>query len=63
MKKAKKTIVVENNATSQFGKLLELFTGIVIEHKILKFNGLPFFVDELTDKLEKIMRREEISHG
>ena len=62
-KKAKKTIVVENNATSQFGKLLELFTGIVIEHKILKFNGLPFFVDELTDKLEKIMRREEISHG
>ena len=62
-KKAKKTIVVENNATSQFGKLLELFTGIVVEHKILKFNGLPFFVDELTDKLEKIMRREEISHG
>jgi len=62
-KKAKKTIVVENNATSQFGKLLELFTGIVIEHKILKFNGLPFFVDELTDKLEKIMRREEIPHG
>ena len=62
-KKAKKTIVVENNATSQFGKLLELFTGIAVEHKILKFNGLPFFVDELTDKLEKIMRREEISHG
>ena len=62
-KKAKKTIVVENNATSQFGKLLELFTGIVVEHKILKFNGLPFFVDELTDKLEKIMRREEIPHG
>jgi len=62
-KKAKKTIVVENNATSQFGKLLELFTGIAVEHKILKFNGLPFFVDELTDKLEKIMRREEIPHG
>ena len=62
-KKAKKTIVVENNATSQFGKLLELFTGIAVEDKILKFNGLPFFVDELTDKLEKIMRREEIPHG
>ena len=62
-KKAKKTIVVENNATSQFGKLLELFTGIAVEHKILKFNGLPFFVDELTDKLEKILRREEIPHG
>jgi len=54
---------LENNATSQFGKLLELFTGIVVEHKILKFNGLPFFVDELTDKLEKILRREEIPHG
>lgn len=55
LKKAKKVIVVENNATSQFSKLLKLYTGIEVEHKILKYNGLPFFVDELISQLEKII--------
>jgi len=63
LEKAKKIIIVENNATSQFSKLLEFFTGIMIEHKILKYNGLPFFVDELMEKIEKIMKREEVPHG
>jgi len=55
LKKAKKVIVVENNATSQFSKLLKLYTGIEVEHKILKYNGLPFFTDELIDQLEKVI--------
>jgi len=54
-KKANKIIVVENNATSQFSKLLKLYTGVVIEHKILKYNGLPFFTDELIGQLEKVI--------
>jgi 2-oxoglutarate ferredoxin oxidoreductase subunit alpha len=53
LKKAKKVIVVENNATSQFSKLLKLFTNTEVEHKILKYNGLPFYVDELIGQLEK----------
>ena len=53
LKKAKKVIVVENNATSQFSKLLKLFTNTEVEHKILKYNGLPFYVDELIGELEK----------
>ena len=55
LKKAKKIIVVENNATSQFSRLLKLYTDIEVEHKILKYNGLPFFVDELIGKLEKVI--------
>ena len=55
LKKAKKIIMVENNATSQFSKLLKLYTGIEVEHKILKYNGLPFYVDELIVQLEKII--------
>ncbi len=55
LKKAKKVIVVENNATSQFSKLLKLYTGIEVEHKILKYNGEPFFVEELIGKLEKVI--------
>ncbi|GAI94772.1 unnamed protein product, partial [marine sediment metagenome] len=53
LKKAKKVIVVENNATSQFSKLLKLFANTEVEHKILKYNGLPFYVDELIGELEK----------
>lgn len=51
VKKAEKTIIVENNATSQFGKLIKLFTGMDIETKILKYNGLAFSVEEVLDKI------------
>jgi len=49
---AKKVIIVENNVTGQFASLLKLSTGITIEHKILKFNGMPFSVEELVQKIK-----------
>ncbi len=55
LKKAEKTVIIENNATSQFGKLIKQHTGIEIDAKILKYNGLPFSVEELVEKLEKIL--------
>ncbi|MHC4325523.1 MAG: 2-oxoacid:acceptor oxidoreductase subunit alpha, partial [Planctomycetota bacterium] len=55
LQKAEKTIVVENNATSQFGKLIKLQTGIDIDRKILKYNGLSFFVEELAEKLQEVL--------
>ena len=55
LQKAEKTIIVENNATSQFAKLIKLSTGIDIDKKILKYNGLSFFVEELTKKLKDVL--------
>ncbi len=55
LSKAKKTIIVENNATSQFAKLIKLQTGIDIEDKILKYDGLSFCVEELTKKLKDVL--------
>lgn len=55
LKKAERTIIVENNATCQFGKLIKLHMGIEIEHKILKYNGLSFTVEELTEKLKEVL--------
>ncbi len=55
LRKAQKTIIVENNATSQFAKLIKLQTGFDIEEKILKYNGLSFYVEELMEKLEEIL--------
>lgn len=55
MKQAKKTIIVEGNATAQFAQIIKLHTGVEITDKILKFNGLPFSVEEIQRKLEEIL--------
>jgi 2-oxoglutarate/2-oxoacid ferredoxin oxidoreductase subunit alpha len=46
LQKAEKTIIFENNATAQFAKLLKLETGFDIDKKVLKYNGMPFSVEE-----------------
>jgi len=51
LENAEKIIDVENNATGQFAKLIRAETGIKIDSKILKFNGMPFSVEELTAKI------------
>jgi len=55
LKKAQKTIVVENNATAQFARLLKIYTGIITDHRILKYNGLAFASDELAQKLDIVL--------
>ncbi|MHA2347583.1 MAG: 2-oxoacid:acceptor oxidoreductase subunit alpha, partial [Candidatus Hodarchaeales archaeon] len=51
---AEKVVIVENNATSQFGKLLKLELGVNIDHDLLKFNGIPFSVEEIKTYLEEL---------
>jgi len=55
LNKAERRVVIESNATSQFGKLIRLQTGINIENKILKYNGLSFSVEELAEKLKGVL--------
>jgi len=57
LKKAEKTIILENNATSQFGKLIKLHTGYEIHHKILQYNGLPFSVETVEKQIKQILQR------
>ncbi len=54
LKKAEKTVIIENNATSQFANIIKLHTGIDIDRKILKYNGLPFSVEEVYRSLKDI---------
>ena len=56
LEKAQKTIIIENNATSQFARLIKLQTGIEIENKILKYNGLSFSIEEVMDKISQLIR-------
>ena len=55
LKQAGKTIVIESNATSQFAKLVKLYTGSVIENKVLKYNGLSFSVEEVVEELKGLL--------
>ncbi len=50
-KKDKKYILLENNSWGQFGKLLAAETGIVINDKILKYDGRQFMPEEILIKL------------
>lgn len=49
-------ISVENNATGQFAWLLKAELGFQVSHKILKFDGRPFYSDELSEEVLKHAR-------
>jgi len=55
LENARKTIIFENNATAQFAHLIKLETGFDIDKKVLKYDGMPFSVEEVTETLEKFM--------
>jgi 2-oxoglutarate ferredoxin oxidoreductase subunit alpha len=52
-KKARKTVIFENNISSQFGKLIKLELGFDMDETFLKYNGMPFSVEEVTEILKK----------
>ncbi len=50
---AQKLIIVENNATGQLGGLITQHTGITFTDRWLKFDGRPFFVDDILEHFNK----------
>lgn len=58
LNKAKKLINVELNYSGQLGGLITEMTGIKINDNILKFDGRPFFTEELVDELTKRLYAE-----
>ncbi|MBE9532335.1 MAG: hypothetical protein IME98_05965 [Proteobacteria bacterium] len=55
IKRAEKRIVIEGNATGQFARLVRSETGIEVDGKILKYNGLQFSVEEVTERLCELL--------
>ncbi|MBN2013396.1 2-oxoacid:acceptor oxidoreductase subunit alpha [candidate division KSB1 bacterium] len=53
---AKNVIVIENNATGQFAQMLHLFPHIEVHQNILKYNGLPFSVEEVEKELNQKLK-------
>ena len=53
IQKAKHIIVIECNITGQLGRLIREKTGIKIDSRILKYDGRPFYTDELKENIEE----------
>lgn len=54
IEKAKNVILVEQNVTGQLGRLIREKTGIKIERRILKYDGRPFYCDQLREKILEV---------
>jgi 2-oxoglutarate ferredoxin oxidoreductase subunit alpha len=54
IRRARKRIVIENNATAQFGKLIRSATGIDFEEKILKYDGMPFMLEDVMERIDDL---------
>ena len=51
LQRAENTFIVENNATAQFYRIIKMVTGFDIPNRVLKYDGMPFTVEELVDNL------------
>jgi 2-oxoglutarate ferredoxin oxidoreductase subunit alpha len=54
LQQASEIIVIENNATGQFARLLRAETGCSITQQWNKYNGLSFTVDEVVALLQEV---------
>jgi 2-oxoglutarate ferredoxin oxidoreductase subunit alpha len=55
LKTAKKTVVVENNKTSQLSSLIREHLLMTVDHKILQYNGRPFNPGELSQRIKEVL--------
>jgi len=53
-----KVLIVESNATSQLGRLLKMELGFTNFKSLTKYNGLPFYVEEVRECVEKFLKGE-----
>ena len=52
-KEGKRLILLENNHTGQFGKLVKRECGYEFKEKLLKYDSRPFFMEDILDFLKK----------
>ena len=44
---AKKAVIIEGNIGAQFAGVVREFTGVAVGHKLLKYDGRPFYPEEI----------------
>jgi len=56
--KSKKLVTLEANSTGQLNQLISQVTGIQIPSKILKYDGRPFYPEEIINQLKQLWSKE-----
>ncbi|MDB4978286.1 MAG: 2-oxoglutarate ferredoxin oxidoreductase subunit alpha [Candidatus Peribacteria bacterium] len=57
----RKVLLIEGNFQAQLGKLIMQECGLKIPHHIVKYDGRPFFYDELRDALRTVITSDASS--
>ncbi len=52
--KAKRLVLIENNATGQLGQIITAKTEIPFWEKLLKCDGRPFFIEDVLDFIKEV---------
>lgn len=55
LSQSRKRIMIEGNSEGQFAKLIREQTGIMMDSFLLKYDGRPFYPEEIITKLEQIV--------
>ena len=55
LRQAKKVLNIEANYTGQLGGLITEKTGLVLEHNFLKYDGRPFYPEEIITKIKELL--------
>jgi 2-oxoglutarate ferredoxin oxidoreductase subunit alpha len=68
LEKAQRRVCIENNYSGQFAGLVRESTGIAMDHIVVKFNGRPITMDEVSHSVKEILsgkapRRMVLTHG
>lgn len=54
--RAQKVVIIENNQLGQFADLLQKEAAIQLPHRILKYNGMPFSVEDLVKSIAEELK-------
>lgn len=54
LNKAKKKVMIEGNSYGQMERIIREQTGIVMDDRLLKYDGRPFYPEEIINKLNNI---------
>ncbi|MDP2625185.1 MAG: 2-oxoacid:acceptor oxidoreductase subunit alpha, partial [Candidatus Peregrinibacteria bacterium] len=56
LSKAKNTLLIEGNHNAQFGQLIRQHALMDVDNKFLKYDGRPFFPQEICDRVKSILK-------
>ncbi|OGH10212.1 MAG: hypothetical protein A2152_02110 [Candidatus Levybacteria bacterium RBG_16_35_6] len=57
LEKSRHIVDIECNYTGQLAKLIRTETGIEINDKFLKYDGRPFFKEEIVEKINSVLKK------